>query len=217
MSRVVQQYFDREAERFDAIYEDKKPLTQRVIDKLFRGVVRQRLELVETLGPVPGDWSVLDVGCGSGRFGVSLARKGARRVVGVDFAAEMIDLANADAKARQVSDRCEFIASEYLDLNLDERFDLVLALGYYDYMKDPLPHLKRMLEHSRTRLFASFPKRFDFRVPTRSLRIRMGGGFVRFYSHGEVMDLLRDAGVPRDKFTLIELSRDYFLVVNRVE
>ena len=213
----VQTYFDREAERFDAIYEDEKPWSQRAIDRLFRGVVRKRLEIVRTLSPQPGEWTALDVGCGTGRFGIALAEQGARHVVGIDISEQMVDMGRQEATARRVADRCEFRATDYLSTDASERFDVVLALGYFDYIADPQPHLSRMVEQARVRVFASFPKRFDFRVPTRILRIRSSGGYVRFYGASDVERLVRGAGVPRGAYTVLDLGRDFFLVVNRIE
>ena len=41
---LVHDYFDRAAERFDAIYESDKPLHQRVGDALFRQVIHERFK-----------------------------------------------------------------------------------------------------------------------------------------------------------------------------
>jgi 2-polyprenyl-3-methyl-5-hydroxy-6-metoxy-1,4-benzoquinol methylase len=216
-TRVVRDYFDREAERFDTIYEDLKPWRHRVIDRVFRGVMRRRLELVRTLGPLPGHWTVLDVGCGSGRFSVELALRGAAAVVGIDVAEHMIALARADARARGVGGRCQFHAADYLEIDHSERFNLVLAIGYFDYVEDPYAHLNAMLQQCKTRVLASFPKRFDLRVPTRILRIRAAGGFVRFYTGSEIARLLDRAGVRSDRATRIDLGRDYFLIIDRTD
>ena len=35
-SEQVRDYFEREAVRFDAIYEPRKPMDQRAVDRLFR-------------------------------------------------------------------------------------------------------------------------------------------------------------------------------------
>jgi 2-polyprenyl-3-methyl-5-hydroxy-6-metoxy-1,4-benzoquinol methylase len=165
---------------------------------------------------LPGEWTVLDVGCGSGRFSVSLALRGAARVCGVDVSERMVSLSRTFAAAHGVADRCEFLATDFLKTSDSERFDVVLTLGYFDYVQDARPHLEKMLRQCRVRLFASFPKRFDFRVPSRFLRIRLAGGFVRFYSRSEVLALLASAKVTPDRFALIDLGRDYFVVVNNI-
>ena len=66
----VQQHFDKDAVRFDAIYEERKPFHQRIVDHLFRRVVVERFRLVCNLAPSRGEWSVLDIGCEGGRPGL---------------------------------------------------------------------------------------------------------------------------------------------------
>ena len=139
---LVRSYFNREAQRFDAIYEEQKPLVSRVVDRAFRSVVVERFHLICNLAPMPCPWTVLDVGCGSGRYALALAAAGAARVVGVDVAASMIELARRQADAAGSGDRCEFHTSPFLEFSTSERFDVVVATGYMDYLEDPLPHLR---------------------------------------------------------------------------
>ncbi len=61
---------------------------------------------------------VLDVGCGSGRYGLALAERGASRVVGVDFSPVMIELARSEAEKRGVQDRCQFIPADFAEADL---------------------------------------------------------------------------------------------------
>ncbi|MDH4063059.1 MAG: methyltransferase domain-containing protein [Acidobacteriota bacterium] len=213
---VVRDYFDREAKRFDAIYETDKSLVQRTVDRVFRGVVLERFHLICTLAPSPGPWTALDVGCGSGRYSVALAKSGAIRVVGVDGAAQMIELARTAAREAGVADRCDFEVTGFLERPADERFDVVVATGYFDYLDDPLPHLQRMVAMGRHRLFLSFPKRWEPRVLVRRVRFWLEKGFVRFYAKREVEALMQAAGIPKDRYALIDLGRDWIAVV-RVE
>jgi ubiquinone/menaquinone biosynthesis C-methylase UbiE len=211
-SESVREHFDRAADRFDAVYESSKPLYQRVIDRLFRQVVVERFRLICALAPVPGSWSVLDVGCGPGRYALALAACGASRVVGVDFAPDMIRIAEEEAHSRGLSDRCEFHVSEFKDFRTEETFDVVVATGYFDYLEDPLTDLRLMARACSGRIFASFPKRFEWRVPARVLRFKLSRSFVRFYSRREVERLFSDAGVPRGDLALVDLGRDWIAV-----
>lgn len=74
---------------------------------------------VEALLPPKG--TVLDAGCGTGRVAIELARRG-HVVAGVDSDASML------AVARRSSDVAWHLA-DLADLDLRERFDLVVAAG----------------------------------------------------------------------------------------
>lgn len=211
-SNIVREHFDRAAARFDAVYDERKPLYQRVIDRAFRRVVVERFHLICNLAPLPGDWKVLDVGCGSGRYAVGLAAEGASRVVGVDFAEEMIRIAREEAERHGVSDTCEFRVAEFKDLSTDEKFEAVVATGYFDYLEEPLVDLGLMVGMCSGRIFASFPKRWEWRVPIRKLRFLLSRSFVRFYTKREVLGLFAAAGVPPERLSLIDLGRDWIAV-----
>jgi SAM-dependent methyltransferase len=207
---LVHSYFDREAERFDAIYEKDKPVHQQLGDLLFHRVILERFSLVVNAIGAPGK-TVLDVGCGPGRYGIELARRGAARCVGVDVAGSMLEIARREADRAGVGERSEWVVSDWLSYPIAESFDAVVAMGYYDYLDDPLPHLGKMIERSRGHVFASFPKRWTVRTLPRALRFRLQGGFVRFYSRKEVLDLFRTTGSLRF-LSLVDLGRDFVAI-----
>ena len=210
---LVRSYFNREAQRFDAIYEERKPLVERLVDKAFRSVVVERFHLICNLAPMSCPWSVLDVGCGSGRYALALAAAGASRVVGVDVAASMTELARRQADAGAVGDRCEFHTAPFLEFHAGERFDVVVATGYMDYLEEPLPHLRAMVNACKGRLFVSVPKRFEYRVPIRKARFALEHGYVRFYGRREFQALALAAGIPPDRLSMIDLGRDWIAVI----
>lgn len=212
IQELVRDYFNREARRFDAIYVSEKPIIQRAVDSL-RKVVVERFRLVCSLAPLPGAWTALDVGCGSGRYSIAFARAGAANVVGVDVAASMTELALEEAKRAGVTDRCSFVTAPFLDFHSDQKFDVVVAMGYFDYLSDPAGHLRRMLDLCRGRVFMSVPKRWEIRVPIRKLRFAFEKGFVRFYSRGELDQLMADTGVSSDRWSVIDLGRDWVAVI----
>lgn len=211
---LVRDYFDRAAHRFESIYENNKPAYQKAVDRVFRQVVVERFHLICSLAPVPGEWKVLDVGCGPGKYSVKLAELGAAKVVGVDVSDKMIELARAEADSRKLGAKCDFTVASFLDFSTQEKFEVIVATGYFDYLEDPLTHLKKMIRHSSGRLFLSFPKRWEVRVPIRKLRFFVERGYVRFYTKSLIQRLFRQAGVPEDQLTLVDLGRDWIAVAS---
>ena len=207
---LVNDYFNREAKRFDVIYEKDKPVHQQIGDNLFRRVIYERYSLVVNAIGAPGA-SMLDVGCGPGRYGLELARRGAKHCVGVDVAKEMIEIARREAERFGVTDRCAWAVSDWLSYDNREKFDAVVAMGYYDYLEDPLPHLKRMIAAANGRVFASFPKRWTVRTGLRIVRFTLARGYVRFYSRKDVLDLFRQAG-RIEYLSLVDLGRDFVAI-----
>lgn len=206
----VKDHFDADAARFDAIYEDRKGAFARFMDDVWRGVVRRRYELVlRRLEPLAGK-SVLDVGCGSGRYCLAYAQRGASRVVGVDFAAAMIELARQHAQSLGVADRCEFRVGSFPEAVSDGPFDASTAMGFFDYVAAPVPIIARMRELTRSTMIMSFPKAWEWRVPFRRLRFLLAGCPLFLYSAADVRRLLASAGVA--SYEWIELDRDYIVV-----
>ena len=208
----VQKHFDGDANRFDAIYRAEKGPLARFVDNFWRGVVQKRLEInIQCLEPLAGK-SVLDIGCGSGRFCVAFAARGARRVVGVDFAASMIRLARENARRSGVEDRCEFRLGSFPEAVSDGPFDASTANGLFDYIEDPVPIIRRMRELTRETMMMSFPKAFEWRVPIRLIRFRMNGCPLFLYTAKRIYRILLDAGIT--KVDCIELDRDYLIVAH---
>jgi 2-polyprenyl-3-methyl-5-hydroxy-6-metoxy-1,4-benzoquinol methylase len=208
---LVHSYFNREAERFDAIYEKDKPIHQQLGDAIFRRVILERYSLVVNAIGAPGR-TMLDVGCGPGRYGIELARRGAKRCVGVDVSSSMIEIAHAEADKAGVGARCDWAVSDWLSFQSKETFDAVVAMGYFDYLEDPLPHLEKMIAFGpKGRVFASFPKRWTVRTGLRIVRFKLEHGFVRFYSRSEVVELFQRAGKVAC-LSLVDLGRDYIAI-----
>ena len=208
----VRNHFHADARRFDAIYENEKSAVSRWMDDVWRGVVRRRFELtLRLLNPLSGK-RVLDVGCGSGRYCIAYAQEGADRVLGIDFATAMIDLADDHARAAGVSDRCEFRAGTFPEAVTERDFDACSAMGFFDYVDDPVPIISRMREITRSKLIMSFPKSHEWRVPVRRLRFWISGCPLFLYSEASVREILAAAGV--NNYEWIELDRDYIVAAD---
>lgn len=214
VERKVRDHFDADAERFDAIYKTDKGFVGKFIDDYWRGVVQKRLELnVENLKPFAGK-KILDVGCGSGRFCLAYAKEGAEKVVGVDFAKLMIDIANELAKEQGVADKCDFRVGAFPEIidAAEAPFDASTANGFFDYIEKPVPIISKMRELTKGTMIMSFPKAVEFRVPLRRVRFWMKGTPLFLYKENQLRDILRDANVT--EYEWINLDRDYLIVAN---
>lgn len=209
----IRQYFDTTAARFDGIYSAEKLWRQKAVDALFRKTVNQRYELIMAdLRDVAGQ-AVLDVGTGSGRYAVELAARGAS-VTGVDFSSEMLALACHAARQRGVADRCQWLAGDFLQLNnVGGRFDVSLAIGFFDYIRDPQPIMERMAQLTTRALYLSFPKRWTARTALRKLRLAWNGCYVRFFTRGEVETLIQRMGRNPGSVLVTSVNRDFIVKV----
>jgi 2-polyprenyl-3-methyl-5-hydroxy-6-metoxy-1,4-benzoquinol methylase len=212
IDQKVRAHFDADARRFDAIYDDgNKGLFADWIDRVWRGVVRRRLDLtLSVLEPLEGKF-VLDVGCGSGRYCVAFAERGAR-VVGVDFAPRMIELAKELALRRGVASNCDFRTGLFPDAVSESCFDASTALGFFDYVADPIPIVTRMREVTRETMVLSFPKAREWRAPVRRVRFWLNRCPLFLYREARVKEILARAGVER--YDWIVLDRDYIVVAH---
>jgi ubiquinone/menaquinone biosynthesis C-methylase UbiE len=87
--------------------------------------------------------SVVDMGCGSGRYTLALAAIGAGSVTGVDYQAR--SYAGAEALARQLGLRATFTTADVLELPFaDEAFDFVFCNGVIHHTVDIIAGLDQM-------------------------------------------------------------------------
>ncbi|QUR68919.1 methyltransferase domain-containing protein [Mycobacterium spongiae] len=89
--------------------------------------------------------SVLDVGCGPGTITVDIAARVAPgRVTAIEPAEDVLDLARAEAHARQQSNIC-FVTSDVHALDFpDDTFDVVHAHQVLQHVADPVLALREM-------------------------------------------------------------------------
>jgi tRNA (mo5U34)-methyltransferase len=104
---------------------------------------------------VPADLrgrTVLDIGCNAGFYSIEMKRRGADRVVALDFDERY--LAQAKFAAGALDLEIEFRKLSVYDVHeLGERFDLVLFLGVFYHLRHPLLALDLIHQHVARDLF----------------------------------------------------------------
>ncbi len=90
--------------------------------------------------------TVLDIGCNGGFFSIEMKKRGAERVLGIDFDEDYLAQARfaADVEALDIEFRH---LSVYDIAALGERFDLVLFIGVLYHLRHPLLALDLIHEH----------------------------------------------------------------------
>jgi tRNA (mo5U34)-methyltransferase len=90
--------------------------------------------------------SVLDIGCNAGFYSIEMKRRGAKRVLGIDYDPEY--LAQARFAAEVSGLEIEFQKLSVYDVALlDEKFDIVLFMGVLYHLRHPLLALDLVHEH----------------------------------------------------------------------
>lgn len=101
---------------------------------------------------IGGDKSrkILDVGCGTGRHDIELARRG-YRVTGIDLSESQ--LAHARAKAREAGVEASFIQADARELAFREEFDVALMIceGAFPLMETDRENFRILGAASRRR------------------------------------------------------------------
>jgi len=209
-SKLVAAFFDKKAESFDAYYSEKKNIFWKTMDWIFRDSMRRRFdETLKEFQKKPYQ-KVLDVGCGSGRYTVALAESGAR-VLGIDFSSRMIKLAESLAQGKNLQNQCRFVLGDFKDIPFIEHFDVTIAIGFFDYLKDPKECFEKMLDITSGKMIASFPAQGRWQNIIRWIRLKLLRCPVYFYDEEKIRHLLKN---PQIKiFTIQNLNRDYFVVI----
>lgn len=209
MNERTSHFFNDYAADFDSIYGNDNRALDRIVNRLFRRAMLVRFE--KTLAgcqPATGR-TVIDIGCGPGHYGIALARAGAERVLGLDFAPGMLKIACERADAAGVAQRCAFVLGDFLHYPIPERFDYAIVMGFMDYVRDPRPVIDRVLAIIKRRAFLSFPKAGGPLAWQRQWRYRNRCDLF-LYRYQQIHDLLSPTGAS---FSIEPIGRDFFVTV----
>lgn len=101
-----------------------------------------RLKHVNAIAPLAGR-HVVDVGCGGGILSEAMARAGAR-VLGIDLAKALIDVAELHALDAQVAVDYRILSAEALAAERPAAFDVVTCMELLEHVPDPAATLNAL-------------------------------------------------------------------------
>ncbi|MFA4851408.1 MAG: methyltransferase domain-containing protein [Bacteroidales bacterium] len=205
----AQKYFDKVPQEWDALYSSENWFMY-IVNRFIRQGLFDRYALTFKYCGEVADKEVLDIGCGTGRFSVEFARRGAARVTGLDFAGSMVDFSRKAAQAMGFAERCDFVCADFLAQNFNRKFDIVIAMGFFDYIKDAQVILRKIHSLTNGVFIASFPRPRLFWDIQRKIRYNLIKKCnIYSYTKKDLERLYKAAGFS--DFKIIQMGGGYFV------
>ena len=206
----VRIFFQGRVEKYDSIYDKNKSFIWRILDFIFRRSIQRRYELTLDECFDIKNKKILDIGCGPGKYSVTLAKMQPQKVVGIDFSEDMLAKAKQLAIDNKVQEICRFVNADFSRYVVQEKFDVCLAIGFFDYIKNPLATLEKTKSICQGKVIISFPAKWRLRNIVRIIRLKFLRCPVYFYTIKQIEDLLVKSGFKNFKIKTVD--RDYFVV-----
>lgn len=212
----IGRFFNGYAADFSSIYlEDERPrsLFNKIMDKLFRKDIEDRL--VDTLSNCQKDSikTVLDIGCGPGHLVVKLLESG-KDVTALDIAPNMLEITKERVDSMTLSSSFDSILADYSQHEFLDQFDAISVMGFFDYVNDPVGVLKKLLKDAKQEIYISIPGSKGFLAFQRRIRYKLRNCPLYLYSLEGISQHLKDAGCYENT-EIIDTERGYYLVIRK--
>jgi len=115
--------------------------------------ILKELETREIIKKIGKNSKILEVGCGNGETLIKLAKEKNCRGIGIDFASNMITLANRNAKKSKVDDMITFEIGHVSEIEKSEKFDYALTqrcLVSLDGTEHQIRAIKNIMRHLKS-------------------------------------------------------------------
>lgn len=133
--RNVAHHYDLSGDLYDLFLDTDKQYSCAYFrtpeDSLEQAQTQKKHHIGKKLCIEPG-MKVLDIGCGWGGMGLTLARDFGAQVIGVTLSEEQHKIATARAAAEGLSDRVEFRLQDYREV--PEKFDRIVSVGMFEHV-----------------------------------------------------------------------------------
>jgi ubiquinone/menaquinone biosynthesis C-methylase UbiE len=162
---------------------------------------REKEAVLDALTPLE-DKRILEVACGTGRFTVMLADRGAD-IVGMDISEAMLEQGRRKAAATGVEGELSFMQGDAGRIPFpDDHFDAVFAMRFFHLAPDPEGFIKEMRRVTKEQVFFDTFNRYSARSMY-NWALPMGS---RLYSDREARELAVGAGLE-----IADVEHDFVL------
>ena len=213
----VKEYFQRSISKFDLLYAEEKSNFRDFIDKRLRSDNYERYDLtLQECSDIHGK-RILDIGCGSGRYCIELAKRKPDIVKGIDFSENALDIARKLSETNQLSNICSFECVDFNECQFDSKFHITIAIGVMDYIADPVTMISRMIDITQEKMIMTFPSKSTYRMAIRKLRYRLRGCPLFFYDDKQIKSIFAESGVNNyriQKLSGCDNCGDFFVVAD---
>lgn len=199
----IKEYFEDIALDFDSYYDEPDGFLDQIINSWLRrpGLLKRLKISLDFTDPAPGK-RILDVGCGSGKYIVECGKRGAE-VTGIDISKEMLKIAKNFCEQNYV--KAEFKHGDVTE-PLPKGFDVIAALGVFEYFEDPKPILKNMFASTKNggKILFSVPSSFALQTPLRKLLLYYRNVKCYYHTEKSALSLLDDF---KENISKVDISK----------
>ena len=109
------------------------------------------------------------------------------------------------------TDNMVAVVKDIIEFDSKSQFDVSIAMGLFDYTKDPLPILTKMQELTTGKMILSFPRLYTWRAPIRRIRLRLKKLDVFFYSKKRLKSIFESTGFK--KYEIVKIGKLHCVVI----
>jgi SAM-dependent methyltransferase len=213
VSSDVKKFFHGYAADFDSIYghTETRSAFGKWVDKNFRQTMFLRFEEVLKNTGKDEIKTVLDVGCGPGRYIVEFLLQG-KDVTGLDLADGMVQIAKKVADGIDYSGKLDFVVSGYMEHEFAKQYDAACLMGFFDYIEKPEDIVNKLKKDVSKEFYMSFPIAGGLIGWQREVRYKMRNCPLYMYTKADVIQIMDNCGL-QGKYEILDFGRDYFVKV----
>lgn len=207
----IKKFFESSSENFDRVYSGDAGFAANFINRLFRHDIVERASAGFEILKAEDIRSVLDIGCGTGRLSVRVARLG-KKVTGIDFSRSMIEKAEFISRSEGIRN-IEFICADFMEYDFKKTFDACAAFGFFDYTADTAAFLHKISRLTGRIFVGTFPVKYSLRSFVRKIRLFFMSRPVYFYFPADIRGLFVRSGFDVEDIRVI--GNLYFVMAKK--